>query len=294
MSWDDLRYFLAAFRHGSLAGAARELGCEYTTVGRRITALEQALGATLFMRTSDGLVPTQIARDLVPLAEQMERCAHDIATRAAGHDDELRGTVRITCPEGFSAYVVDNLPALRAAHPEIVVEIIADVRQLDLARGEADIALRMNPPAQPDLVARTLCPMTWRMFASDEYLTRHGAPQPIDDLRGHDVVTFDDALAHVPGARWLADHAAGANIVLRGNSLHAVLDAAAAGLGLAVLPHFLATRDGRLRVVAPDVLGTRTLCLVVHPELRTNARIRIVIDFLVAAILRDHARGLFG
>jgi DNA-binding transcriptional LysR family regulator len=295
MNWDDLRHFLAAYREKSLAGAARVLGCEYTTVGRRLGALEAALGSTLFLRTPDGLAPTPFADDLLPLAEEAERATEAIALRAARREDERdEGTVRITCLDGFSIYVAEKLAELRKQHPKVVVEIVTDVRPLDLLRGEADIALRMSPTKERDLVTRSLCVMSWRMFASKEYLERRGTPHPIEDLTGHDVVGFDGALDHVPGAQWLAKHARGATIVSRGNSVRAVVDAAAAGLGLAVLPHFLASREPRLKLVAPDVLGTRILSIVTHPDLKDVARVRIVIDFLVAAILRDHERGAFG
>jgi DNA-binding transcriptional LysR family regulator len=293
MDWNDLRYFLAAYRQRSLAGAGRELGCEYTTVARRLTALETALSTTLFMRTPEGLAPTQAASDLLPLAEQIERAAFDIAMRAAGQDERAEGVVRMTCAEGFSAYIVDQLAELRAQHPKLVVEIVADIRPLDLSRGEADIALRMSPTTQLELIARNVCTMSWQLFAADDYVKRRGAPAPITDLRGHDIVGYDDALAHVPGARWLAEHGGGATITFRGNSVRAVIDAAVAGLGITVLPHFLASRE-RLQLLAPDVLGTRTLSIVVHPDLQKVARVRAVIDFFAATIVRDHARGLFG
>lgn len=293
VDWNDLRHFLAAYRAGSLAGAARELGCEYTTVGRHIVALETSLATTLFVRTPDGLTPTPAATELFPLAEQIERAAAEITMRAAGHDERAEGTVRVTCPEGFSAYIVDQLGELRTRHPQLVVEVIADIRPLDLARGEADIALRMSPTTQPDLVSRTLCEMPWRLFAAPAYLERHGVPR-LDDLRGHDIVGYDDSLAHVPGAQWLAAHAGDATVTFRGNSLRAILDAAAAGLGLTVLPHFFASREPRLRLVAPDVLGKRTLTIVSHPDLKKVARVRLVHDALTAAVLRDHARGVFG
>jgi DNA-binding transcriptional LysR family regulator len=294
MNWDDLRHFLAAYRHRSLAGAARELGCEYTTVGRRLAALEAALASTLFLRTPEGLVATSAAECLFPFAEEMERSAQGIAMRAAGHDDRPEGVVRLTCLEGFSAYVAEQLPELRTRYPDIVVELITDLRPLDLMRGEADIALRMSPTEQRELVTRTLCVMRWRMFAAKDYLARRGRPSPIDDLTGHDVVAFDEPIAHVPGAMWLARNAQRAAIVTRGNSVRAVAEAAAAGLGITVLPHFLASRESRLELVAPDVLGTRTLSIVTHPNLKSVARVRVVLDFLIAAILRDHERGLFG
>ena len=295
MNWDDLRHFLAAHREKSLAGAARVLGCEYTTVSRRLTALETALGATLFVRTPDGLSPTPLADDLLPMAEQAERASEAIALRAARREDAREeGIVRVTCLDGFSIYVAEKLAELRDRHPKVVVELLTDVRPLDLLRGEADIALRMSPTKERELVTRTLCVMNWRMFASKDYVARRGTPHPLEDLTGHDVVAFDGSLDHVPGAVWLMKHARGGTIVSRGNSVRAVVDAAAAGLGLAVLPHFLASREPRLHLVAPDVLGARTLSMVTHPDLKDVARVRVVIDFLVAAILRDHERGAFG
>ncbi len=294
MDWDDLRYFLAAYRRGSLSAAARELGCEYTTVGRRIAALEAALGTTLFTRAPDGLKATPAAAELVPLADQIERATVAIAARAAGHDERVEGVVRVTCAEGFSLYVVDRFVELRARYPRLAIEILTDVRPLDLSRGEADIALRMNPTTQRDLVTRTLCAMPWRMFASAAYIARLGRPSPTGDLRGHEIVAFDAPLAHVPGARWLDEHAEGASIVFRGNSLRAVVDAAVAGLGLTVLPHFLASRTPGLGLLAPEVLGTRTLSVVVHPDLVHVARVRTVIDFLADAVRRDHDAGAFG
>lgn len=294
MDWDDLRHFLAAYRSGSLAGAARALGCEYTTVGRRIAALEAALGTTLFKRTPEGLTPTPAATELMPLAEQIEQATHTIARRAAGHDERIEGVVRLTCAEGFSAYIVDQLADLRTRHPDLTVEVIADLRSLDLLRGEADLALRLTPSTQQDLVTRALCEMPWRMVATAAYVARRGVPSPLTDLHGHEVVGFDDALVTIPGARWLADHGEGATVVCRGNSVHAVRDAAAAGLGLTVLPHFFAARDPRLQRLSEEVLGARTMTLVVHPALTQVARVRAVMDFLVEVITRDAASGYFG
>ena len=202
--------------------------------------------------------------------------------------------VRLTCPEGFSLYLVDRFVELRARHPGLVLEIVTDVRSLDLGRGEADLALRMNPTTQRDLVTRALCEMPWRMFASAGYVARRGRPSPVGDLRDHEIVAYDAPLAHVPGARWLNEHAARATVVFRGSSLRAVVDAAVAGLGLTVLPHFLAVRTGGLPLLAPEVLGARTMSIVVHPDLVQVARVRAVIDFLVEAVLRDHAAGVFG
>jgi len=294
MDWDDLRFFLAAYRSGSLSAAARDLGCEYTTVGRRLAALEKALGTKLFTRAIDGLKPSAAAAELLPLAERIESTTVAIAARASGHDERVEGVVRVTCPEGFSLYLVDRVAELRARHPRLAIEILTDVRSLDLHRGEADLALRMGPTTQEDTVTRSLCPMPWRMFASADYLARRGKPTSAGDLRGHEIVGYDAPLAHVPGALWLNEHSEGASVVLRGNSLRAIADAVVAGLGLSVLPHFLASRTPGLCLLAPEVLGSRTLSAAIQPELVHVARVRAVLDFLVDAVLRDHAAGVFG
>lgn len=153
----------------------------------------------------------------------------------------------------------------------LVINVLTDVRPLDLARGEADVALRMSPTSQRELVTRSLCTMPWRLFASADYVGRQGKPASVEDLRGHEVVAYEAPLAHVPGARWLDEHAEGARVVLRGNSLRAIVDAVAAGVG-----------------------ASPARRAVVHPDLVQVARARAVVDFLAEAVLRDHAAGVFG
>lgn len=294
MDWNDLAYLLAAYRHRTLAGAARELGCEHTTVSRRLGALEAALGARLFTRSPDGLVPTEIATDLAPLAEQIEGIVRTIERRVAGHDQRIEGIVRVTTSETFASFVIKRLVELRARHPELVVQVLAENRVLDIARGEADLALRFTETTQRDLVVRKLGVVHWAMYASHDYVARRGAPSPVDDLRGHDIVGYDEVLAGIPGSAWLAAHGEGAATVFRGNSLRAVLEATLAGLGLTVLPCQLCDPEPQLARLSSDSLGHRTLCLVVHPDLAKVPRVRAVIDFLVEITTRDRAALLGG
>lgn len=288
MDWNDLRHFLAVYRQRSLAGAARELGCEYTTVGRRIGALEETLGTRLFTRARDGMSPTPAADSLMPLAESVERATQAIERRIGGLDERIDGTVKVTCPDGFDSYLVTQLQELRARHPELRVEIVADFRTLDLLRGDADIAVRMTATTQPDLLVRKLCDIKWLMFASDAYVERHGVPSPIENLRGHEIVGFGPKFVRSPGTVWLDAHQEGATVACRCNTLHAVVQATQAGIGLTVIPQHLGTL-AKLRLLAPDVLGSRSISLVVHPDLAKVARIRTVMTFLADAILRDHA-----
>ena len=289
MDWNDLAYLLAAYRQRSLAGAARELRCDHTTVSRRLNALESALGGRLFTRTPEGLTPTELADEIVPLAETIEATVRAIERRAAGHDQRVEGVVRVTTSETFATFIIKRLVELRTRHPELIVQVLAENRVLDIARGEADLALRFGETTHRDLVVRKLGEVHWGLYASKAYVARRGRPSPAGELRGHDVIGFDDTLAGIPGARWLAAHADGTTVVFRGNSLRAVLEATLAGMGLTVLPCQLCDPEPELERLTPESLGSRTLCLVVHPELAKVARVRAVIDFLAEITQRDRA-----
>ncbi|HTQ03622.1 MAG TPA: LysR family transcriptional regulator [Polyangiaceae bacterium] len=289
LDWNDLRYLLAIARHGTLAGAARALGVEHTTVGRRLGSLETALEAKLFTRSPDGFALTPAGREIVPLAEAMERSATAIERRVSGEDTRVAGNVRLTTSEALSGYLVTQFSELRERHPELVVEILSGNRAYDLLRGEADLAVRVRETTEPELVARRIATAGWSLYASPSYVERKGAPADPEVLAGHDVVGFDQSLAFVPGALWLEEHAAGASVVLRGNSIVAALNAATFGVGIAVLPCFLADPETRLVRLTARVVGSRDVSLVVHPDLAKVARVRAVMDCVVAAFARDAA-----
>lgn len=290
MNWDDLRHFAAALRQGTLAGAARELGCEHTTVSRRLDSLEAALGTKLFLRTPEGLVQTRAAAELAPLVEQMGLSVQAIERRVTGLDERIAGVVRLTAPEAFVGLVLHGLPELRERYPELTIEVRADDRALDLARGEADVALRLTPSLQPDLIVKKLSAVGGALYASPEYLARRGAPDPVHALAGHDLVGYGEPLAAVPAARWLAAHGAGAAVVFRGNTLLSVMGAAAAGMGLAVLPSIVAAREPRLLRLSKEVLCSGVLSLVVHPDIANVARIRAVMSFIDELVARERPR----
>jgi DNA-binding transcriptional LysR family regulator len=291
VDWNDFRYFLAIARAGSFAGAARELGVEHTTVGRRLTALETALGTRLFVRGPEGLTITAAGRDVLPLCEEIAARAQAIERRVAGESDRVEGTVRVAVSEALSGYFIKQSGALRDRHPGLTVEMLIGNQASDLLRGEADLAVRARPVTEPDLVARKLVSAGWSMYASADYLARRGMPPAPETLAGHDVIAFDDSMARTPGRIWFDTHAKGCNVAMRGNSLVAVLNAALSGLGLAVLPCFLAEGDPepRLRRLTPRVLDTRDIHLVVHPDLARVARVRAVMDFIVELFARDAA-----
>jgi DNA-binding transcriptional LysR family regulator len=287
--WNDFRYFLAVARSGSLAGASRELGVEHTTVGRRLSALETELGARLFLRGPDGLVATEAGRGILPLAQEIETRFEAIERRVSGGDDRIEGTVRFSVSEAISGYFVKHFAALREQHPCLMVQISSGNHASDLMRGEADLAVRAREVTEPDLVARKVACAGWSLYAAMDYVARKGTPATPEDLRGHDVIGFDDSLRNTPGGLWLDAHDEGANVVMRGNSIVAAINAAICGMGIVAVPCFLAESEPLLRRLTPRVLGGRDIFLVVHPDLARVARVRAVMDFVVDMFARDAA-----
>jgi DNA-binding transcriptional LysR family regulator len=293
LDWNDLRYFLALARVGTLAGAARELGVEHTTVGRRIAALESDLGVRLFVRGPAGMTLTAAGNEILGSAQSMAELVKTIERRVNGVDDRVEGTVRMTIPEALNAYLVPELPALRRRHPALLIDLLSDNREVDLRRGEADLAVRIRDTTDPELLVRKLGSAGWSLYAAPSYVQRKGVPLSLDDLTGHDVIGFDGSLSGVEGAIWLRERASTTNIVLRGNSLTAVYGAAAVGLGIAPLPCFSADRDPALQRLTPALIGSREILLVVHPDLARVARVRATMDFLIELFARD-AKGFGG
>jgi DNA-binding transcriptional LysR family regulator len=289
VDWNDFRYFLAIARAGSFAGAARELGVEHTTVGRRLTALETALETRLCVRGPEGLTITAAGRDVLPLCEEIAARAQTIERRVAGEAGRVEGTVRVAVSEALSAYFIKQTAALRERHPGLTVEMVISNQASDLLRGEADLAVRARPLTEPDLIARKLTCAGWSMYASADYVARRGTPPAPETLAGHDIIAFDDSMARTPGRVWFDAHAKGCNVAMRGNSVVGVLNAALCGMGVAILPCFLGEPEPQLRRLTPQVLGARDIHLVTHPDLARVARVRAVMDFIVELFERDAA-----
>jgi DNA-binding transcriptional LysR family regulator len=289
VDWNDLRHFLAVARARTLAAAARELGVEHTTVGRRLAALESALGTKLFTRGPDGFTLTDAGAEILAHAEEVARRIDAIERRAIGCDARVEGVVRLTTSEALSGYFVRRLASLRAKHPALTVEILSGNRSFDLRRGEADVAVRAASLDDADLVARKCVVAAWSLYAAPAYVERKGPLHDADAVAGHDVIDFDATMSAVPGAQWLREHGKGANVVLRGNSIVSVVNAAIFGMGVAAIPCFIGDTERGLVRLTKTCVGKRDVYVVVHPDLAKVARVRAVVDFVVDAFAQDRA-----
>lgn len=289
LDWDDLRFFLQAAQAKTLAGAARAMKSEHTTVGRRLTSLERALGAALVLRGPDGLRLTPLGAALVPHVEQLARGVE--AIRALAVAQETR--VRLAVPSGFGGLFAAGVAQLRAQHPGLMIELVSGSRASDLQKGEADLAIRSGVNTDGELVTRKLCDLGWAMYASPSYLARRGGVHDLDDLAGHDVVGFDEALSTVPAARWLVSRCKRANVVLRSREMTDMLAAGVGGAGLVVLPCMLGDQEPALARLTHDVIASSKLSLVYRREARVSEPIRVVARF-VTDTMNEHAPRLSG
>ncbi len=291
MDWNDLRYFLEVARGGSLTRAATQLKASQSTVARRITELEQSLGARLFERHQTGYFLTDEGQEILQRAELAEEGVLAVERGAAGLSGEVSGTVRLATSENLAtALVIPALPALARRYPGLSLEIVTQTATVTLGRREADLALRVVRPASGNLKLRQLGRMHYAVYASRSYLKRH-PQQAGDPFAGRDIITWDEAHSHLPAAQWMNTHAVQARTVLAVSNLPMQIAAARAGLGLAIIPDFLATAPELVKVVPSDALFDNGLWLVMHADLSASARVRAVADFLAETVARHPVLG---
>jgi DNA-binding transcriptional LysR family regulator len=285
LDWNDLKIVLALSRATTMSAAAKELRVDHTTIGRRLTAIEEALGVTLFQRTPRALVPTEAGTAAINRALAIEKEMLELERQIKNQQTSLQGQVRITASETFASPIAHSLMGLKQRHPDIEVELLASNEVLDLTKGEADIAVRIGETPQQGLIVKKVLEAELGVYASKSYLD---ARRNTDSSEGHSLVAFDRR----PVAEWPGWQRLNATVVMRASSLIAVKTAISAGLGIGAVPRYLAAEE-KLEMVVPDTVMTAVISLVVHPDLKDTPRIRAVIDYL-AQYLRDHAKDLGG
>jgi DNA-binding transcriptional LysR family regulator len=284
--WDDVRLFLALYRERTLAAAAARVGLDASTLSRRLVSLEESLGARLFDRTREGLVPTAGADSLLPAAEEMAQAHTRFARDASSFEREAEGVVRLSVPPGVAdSFVAPALVRLRKKHPRIELDLDASVRMVDLTRREADLAIRTSRPESGDLVTLKLGERPWTPM-----IAAHTASslRPVKDWSDLSWIVWGDDLAGIPPARWLKKHVDKPTIALRTSHFAAQVTCVEAGVGAALLPPAY-TRVAKVAPVpyakrlAPSVheLPSNETWLVGHRALRTVPRVAAVWAFLV-------------
>jgi DNA-binding transcriptional LysR family regulator len=284
MQWDDVRYFLALARQGSLSATARWLDIEHSTVARRVSSLERALGLKLFDRLARGWTLTAEGQTLYEHACLLEENMQALQ-RAAQGQSALAGRVRVSLPPQLLSYfVLPHLDEFHARYPQIELELIGERRSSNLGRGEADIALRMSEPREPDLVARTLGQVSYGLYGT----AACGALKDPEQI----FIGFDDSMPHLPQKLWLDSHAGARRYALRTNDMTAMCQAAAQGWGIAMLPGFLAATEHRLKLLPASVSPpSLPVYLVMHADVRRAPRVRCTADYLIE-MFDKHASAL--
>lgn len=290
LEWTDLRYLLAIHRGHTLSAAARKLGVNQTTVGRRLDALEAALGTRLFRRASDGYFLTRDGERAVAHAERIEEEIHAVERDITGDDARPEGVVRLTTFESFGTrFVAPRLGRFRERYPAIDVQLNLDNRPLNLSRREADLAVRPSRPTQAALQIRKIGTVAAGLYASPAYLKRRGEPRSVEDLDGHVFIADEETNSHYFIQRWMLKLARGAPIALRCDHALAQAAAAADGVGIAALYCYVGDAERGLRRVLPAEEMVNDLWIAVHRDLQYAARVRALIDFLVDIAARDAA-----
>jgi DNA-binding transcriptional LysR family regulator len=292
--WDLFQSLHAVLRAGSLSAAAKSRGLTQPTLGRHIEALEQKLGAPLFLRSPRGLTPTDLARQLEPHLAEMYAAAAAAMRDASGAADSLQGAIRITASQIIGAEVLPPiLGSFRKEHPEIDLELVLSNKAEDLSRRDADIAVRMVRPTQGALVARKVGAIGVGFYAAPDYLACHGAPESIEALTDHCVVGFD---REAPSLEALADLNLPIEVTrelfaFRSDNDLAQIAAIRAGLGVGACQHQIARRYG-LEPVLPNAFGFELeVWIAMHENLKGHRRMRLMFDHLVTGFQAFIAEG---
>lgn len=283
MDWEDLRHLAAVGRAGSLSGAARTLGVDHATVGRRVAALETTTGLRLLERRGRGVSLTEAGRRVADLAFAMEDQALAVERLALAEREPARVEVVVSVPPTLATLMLaEAVVELRRTHPEIVVTLRGEAALVSLTRREADLTLRLQAPDEPTSVGRRIGEMAYGLYAARDY--PHG---PDGDWA---LVSYDAEMDRLPPQAWLRSFAAGRPVTFRANDMAILQPAARGGLGVVMLPCFMGDADPGLRRWSDDAPPPRGLWLAVHEDLRRSGAMRAVGDALAAVVRRNAGR----
>jgi DNA-binding transcriptional LysR family regulator len=294
MDWDKLRVFHAVAEAGSFTHAGEALNLSQSAVSRQISALEESLSVPLFHRHARGLILTE-------QGELLHRTAREVFSKLAMTEamlseskDRPKGPLKVTTTVSFgSAWLTPRIREFTDLYPEVQVALLVNDTELDLSMREADVAIRMSPPRQPDLVQRHLTTLRYHIYASSEYLKRFGTPQKPEDLDKHRIILYgDDANPPVRTINFLWEAGVRPGYerrpVFMVNNVYGILRAVEAGIGIAALPDFMAHEASDLVRILPELSGPEVEVFFVYPEeLRASKRIAVFRDFLLRKVAEN-------
>lgn len=289
---NDLRFVAAIANAGTLAGAARSLGVNHATTFRRLEALERKLGVRLFERGAGRYSPTPAGEELARVGALIENEALQSLRKVAGQDLRPSGVVRVTTTDTIATVFLPTMATeCHRQHPEITLHVTTGNELHNLSRRDADIAVRPAEKPPEHLIGKRIGPLAMAAYGERGYLRR---TRKLQDLSGHRWAALDESMSYHRSLKWLAQAAPGAPLVYRTNSFLGLQQACASGLGLAVLPCFVADADKRLQRVTPPLDELQVmLWLLMHPDLRRTARVAAVFD-LLQRLLGEQAARLAG
>ena len=288
MDWDKLRIFHAAAEAGSFTHAGDSLDMSQSAVSRQVSALEQDLGVPLFHRHARGLILTEQGELLFRTAREVMLKLEQARSRLAETREKPSGSLRVTTTVGLgSSWLTARIHEFCDLYPEVELELILDDQELDLSMRQADVALRIRQPVQPDLIQRKLFTIHFHLYASANYLKRFGNPETLEELDEHRIISFGQTTPiYLRDMNWLEIAGRPANNPrkpsLRVNNVIGIKRAAQRGVGIAMLPDYLIEPETDLVQLIPEADVPALDCYFVYPEeMRNTARVKVFRDFLI-------------
>ncbi len=287
MDWDKLRIFHAVADAGSFTHAGHDLGLSQSAVSRQISALEQDLNVPLFHRHARGLILTEQGEVLYRTAHEVFSKLASARTRLADSKDKPTGELRITTTVGLgSIWLTPRISEFIELYPQVSVTMLLDDRELDLAMREADVAIRLRRPTQPDLIQRKLFTVHYHLYASAEYLRKHGIPRTLQDLDEHQILTFGQTTPYLSEVNIIEQvgrpEGSFRRSLLRINNVYGLCKAVEAGLGIATLPDYLVGGSGLVHIELPIETPSFDTYFVYPEELKESKRVAVFRDFIVS------------
>lgn len=287
LNWDDLKYLVVVSQHDTLSEAAKVLKVNHSTVFRRITGLEETVGAKLFIRNTDGYTLTPVGAEILVYAEEVVDRIADIQLALNNQNNHLSGEINLTVPHNIGYHLLPKyIYNFQEKYPNIIVNFHISNEDCNLSKREADLAIRACAAPPFDLIGKQLFSLPWFAYASDRYIETVGAPSKADDLVHHKVIGNHINLSNLSAFKWIREHIPSSRISARGNDLVSMSALAEAGVGIAILPADQAKPELKQLFVI-DAVEPSQLWLLYHPDMRNCKRLKVFKDYLIKQLLSE-------